>query len=88
MQSIFLRFLALAVFVLTCFVVPAAAGNGLFLPANTSTILEHIYSGRIDLAIPEAGTMQAQNPNLPLGYMLEAEARWWKIWWSCAEFKY
>ncbi|MGB8324397.1 MAG: hypothetical protein WCE52_15675 [Candidatus Acidiferrum sp.] len=67
---------------------PAAATNKLTLPANTSTILQHIYSGRTDLAVPEARLLQQQNPNDPLGYIFEAEARWWKIWWGSAEFKY
>ena len=65
----------------------ATAGN-LSLPAGTDKILEEIYSGRIDLAIPEAQAMEREQPEHPLGYLLEAEARWWRIWWSSAEYKY
>src|SRR5229473_1291997 len=57
----------------------AVAGN-LSLPPGTDAILEHIYSGRSDLAIPEAQILQHAQPEHPLGYLLEAEARWWQIW--------
>lgn len=60
----------------------------LSLPPNTSVILDHIYSGRRDLAIPEARQLQQETPDDPLGYLLEAEAEWWRIWISSAEFKY
>jgi tetratricopeptide (TPR) repeat protein len=63
------------------------AGN-LALPPGTDAILEHIYSGRIDLAIPEAKALEREQPERPLGYLLEAEARWWEIWCFSAEYKY
>src|SRR5260221_2369874 len=65
----------------------AAAGE-LTLPPGTDAILEHIYSGRSDLAIPEAQTLQHAQAEHPLGYLLEAEARWWQIWCLSAEYKY
>lgn len=66
---------------------PASAANPI-LPPNTRVILDHIYDGRSDLAIPEARQMQQQFPDLPLGFILEDEALWWNIWCSAAEFKY
>ena len=84
-----LRFLPLT-FVLL--LVPARAhsapGADLSLPPNTSAILDHIYSGRRDLALPEIHQLQQQSPNDPLGYLLEAEVKWWQIWCASAEFKY
>jgi tetratricopeptide (TPR) repeat protein len=65
----------------------ACAGN-LSLPAGTDAILEHIYSGQIELAIPAAQAMERELPEHPLGYLLEAEARWWVIWCLAAEYKY
>src|SRR5258708_34499780 len=56
----------------------AAAGE-LTLPPGADAILEHIYSGRNDLAIPEAQTLQHEQPEHPLGYLLEADARWGQI---------
>jgi tetratricopeptide (TPR) repeat protein len=65
----------------------SAAGE-LSLPPGTDSILEHIYSGRIDLAIPEAQALEHEQPEHPLGYLLEAEARWWQIWCLSAEYRY
>ena len=58
------------------------------LPDHTQVILDLIYSGRTDLAIPKAKELQQQSPDHPLGYILEAEALWWNIWCSSAEYKY
>lgn len=60
----------------------------LSLPSNISAILDHIYSARRDLALPEIRQLQQQSPADPLGYLLEAEVAWWQIWCSSAEFKY
>src|SRR5258708_31849578 len=60
----------------------------LSLPPGTDSILEHIYSGRSDLAIPEAEALERERPEHRLGYLLEAEARWWQIWCLSAEYKY
>jgi tetratricopeptide (TPR) repeat protein len=60
----------------------------LSLPPNTSVILDHIYLGRRDLAIAEARQLQREAPDDPLGYLLEAEADWWRIWCTSTEFKY
>ena len=65
-----------------------AAADNLSLPAGTGKILEDIYSGRIDLAVPEAQALEREQPEHPLGYLLEAEARWWEIWCLSAEYKY
>lgn len=66
---------------------PEPAGN-IALPPGTTVILEHIYSGRRDLARPEIWQLQQQAPENPLGYLLDAENEWWKIWCGAAEFKY
>ena len=60
----------------------------LSLPPNITAILDHIYSGRRDLALPEVRQLQQQSPGDPLGYLLEAEVEWWRIWCASAEFKY
>jgi predicted negative regulator of RcsB-dependent stress response len=66
----------------------AAPESKLVLPPNTRQILDHIYSGRRDLAIPEIRELEKQTPDYPLGYLLEAEVDWWRIWCNSAEFKY
>ena len=64
------------------------AGSVLELPSATPAILDNIYSGRTDVATTQAKQLQGQYPENPLGYLLEAEALWWKIWCASAEFKY
>jgi tetratricopeptide (TPR) repeat protein len=32
--------------------------------------------------------MEQEHPDHPLGYLLEAEALWWRLWCASAEFKY
>jgi tetratricopeptide (TPR) repeat protein len=65
-----------------------ARGDNLVLPPNTSAILDEIYSFDTETAIEDARRLQVEQPEHPLGYLLEAEAMWWKIWCTSAEFKY
>jgi hypothetical protein len=65
-----------------------AAGSKLSLPPETPAILDKIYSFDLDGAIEAAKHMQQQQPGHPLGYLLEAEALWWRVWCTSAEFKY
>lgn len=64
------------------------AASPLSLAPGTEKIVADIYSGRNDEAIREAQELQEESPGHPLGYILEAEALWWKIWCSSAEYKY
>jgi len=66
----------------------AEPADKLALPASIGPILDHIYGGRRDLATPEIQQLQQQAPDDPLGYLLEAEVEWWRIWCESAEFKY
>jgi tetratricopeptide (TPR) repeat protein len=66
---------------------PAHASN-ITLPPETPAILDKIYSFDLDGAIQAAKLMEQEKPNHPLGYLLEAEALWWRIWCSSADFKY
>ena len=58
------------------------------LPPGTGVILNKIYSFDLDAAIADSQRMQTDLPKHPLGYLLEAEARWWEIWCQAADFKY
>jgi tetratricopeptide (TPR) repeat protein len=64
------------------------AKPALVLLPGSERILEHIYEGRGELAIEESKELQKEWPAHPLGYILEAEELWWKIWISSAEYKY
>jgi tetratricopeptide (TPR) repeat protein len=52
------------------------------------TVLEKIYSGDLEGAREDAVRLEQERPEHPLGYLLEADAMWWKIWCVSAEFKY
>lgn len=60
----------------------------LTLPAEASSILEKIYSFDLAGAQEAAQQMQKQHPDDPLGYLLESDALWWRLWCQAAEFKY
>jgi tetratricopeptide (TPR) repeat protein len=69
--------------------VPASATAAkLSVSPEASVILGKIYSFDIDDAIADARRMQQQSPDHPLGYLLEAEALWWPMWCTTADFKY
>ena len=60
----------------------------LTLPPETPAVLDKIYSFDIAGAVEAAKRMEQGRPDHPLGYLLEAEALWWRIWCASADFKY
>ena len=85
LRPLYLWVLFLSVYAL--FPISSVASN-LTLPPETSTVLERIYSFDLRAAVESAKHMQEQRPTDPLGYLLEAEALWWRMWCAAAEFKY
>src|SRR5713226_4966478 len=76
-------------FLLAILALPVRArASQLTLPPGAPDILDKIYSFDLDEAVAAAKRMQEQRPGHPLGYLLEAEALWWRIWCASAEFKY
>lgn len=71
----------------TCFARTAHAEK-LVLPHGTSATIDKIYSFDMEGAIADAKLLQNEQPDQPIGYLLEAEALWWKIFCTSAEFKY
>jgi tetratricopeptide (TPR) repeat protein len=69
------------------FTILARASN-ITLPPETPAILDKIYSFDLEGGIQAAKRMEQEQPNHPLGYLLETEALWWQIWCSSADFKY
>ncbi len=74
-------------FLLASLAITARASN-LTLPPETPAILDKIYSFDLEGAIEAAKRMEQERPNHPLGYLLEAEALWWRIWCTSSDFKY
>lgn len=60
----------------------------LSVPLAATAGLEALYAGDQDAAIEVFQKIQREQPDHPLGYILEVEARWWTIYCSSAEFKY
>jgi len=65
---------------------PAHASN-ILCRRRTPAILDKIYSFDLEGAVEAAKRMEQELPNHPLGYLLEAEALWWRIWCTSADFK-
>jgi tetratricopeptide (TPR) repeat protein len=65
-----------------------AHAQQLQLPRGTSATIDKIYSFDLDAAIVDAQHLQREQPDHPLGYLLEAETLWWKIFCTSAEFRY
>lgn len=96
-QSTRMSFLRLAWRCVFCsFLVLLAASFGargahaekLDLPPGAAATLDKIYAFDLEAAITDSRQIQHEHPDHPLGYLLEAEARWWRIWCLAAEFKY
>src|SRR6266446_6147293 len=58
------------------------------LPSETLAILDKIYSFDLDGATQAARHMQQEQSDHPLGFLLEAEAMWWRTWCTSADFKF
>lgn len=67
---------------------PSDAAGKLALPPEAIRGLELVYSGDPDGAIELFRQLQHQRSGHPLGYLLEADARWWKIYCETCEIKY
>src|SRR6266581_5563324 len=79
---------SLAFFLLLAPSVQAARASKLTLLPGAPAILDKIYSFDLDGAVQAAKHMQQEQPDHPLGYLLETEALWWRIWCTSAEFKF
>jgi tetratricopeptide (TPR) repeat protein len=74
----------------SCAASPAVAQKSVlpWLPPLATATLDKIYDGDPEGAIEQARQLQQEDPEHPLGYVLEAEAEWWKVWCVSAEYKY
>jgi tetratricopeptide (TPR) repeat protein len=66
----------------------AARAQNLQLSPEASATLEKIYAFDLAGAVTDAKRIQQEQPEHPLGYLLEAEALWWRMWCTAAEYKY
>ena len=75
--------------VLAALLWPAAApAAGLNLPPAATEGLDLLYAGQPDKALDLFRGITAAQPDHPLGYLLEAEARWWQIYCETCAIKW
>ncbi|MFI5056813.1 MAG: hypothetical protein ACHQLQ_01385 [Candidatus Acidiferrales bacterium] len=84
----FFSIAAFVIFFATESLAPEARAAKLSAPPAAIAVLEKIYSGDTESALAEARRMQQEQPGHPLGYLLEGEALWWRIWCTSADFKW
>jgi hypothetical protein len=75
--------------ILWALVWPATApAAGLSVPPVATQGLDLLYAGHPDKALELFRGIEAAQPEHPLGYLLEAEARWWQIYCETCEIKW
>ena len=83
-----LPFLAvLCVAIGACAASPARASR-LNIPPEASEAIRMMYSGKTNAAVVLARKLEAARPEHPLGYLIEADIVWWKIYCKWSERKY
>jgi hypothetical protein len=58
------------------------------LPPEATEAIRLMYSGKTDQAIALAHHLEAARPEHPLGYLIEADVLWWKIYCKLLERKF
>ena len=77
------------VFLAAVFFAPLGAqASQLNVPHEAPEAIRLMYSGKPDLAIKLARDLEASRPEHPLGYLIEADVLWWKIYCKWLERKY
>ncbi|HVB87290.1 MAG TPA: hypothetical protein VNK23_11580 [Candidatus Dormibacteraeota bacterium] len=58
------------------------------LPPQAAQALDEIYGGNPDAGIVTARSLEEAEPRNPLGYTIEAEGMWWKIYCESCEIQW
>ncbi len=85
--AIVLPVLFLSACLLTLCAIPARAGN-LSLPPEATQAMDKMYGGDPEAAIAIARNLERSQPDSPLGFLLEGEAQWWKLYCAAYEVRY
>jgi hypothetical protein len=68
---------------------PASAhAGGLALPPAAKQGLNLLYNGQPEEALTKFEDIEKEHPDDALGYLLEADARWWQIYCQACEIKW
>ena len=65
-----------------------ARASELNVPPEASEAIHLMYSGQPDRAVALARKLETSRPEHPLGYLIEADILWWKIYCKWSERKY
>lgn len=66
----------------------SARAASLTLSPEAAHALDQIYSGDPDAGIATARDIEREQPQNPVGYLLESEAQWWKTYCAACEIKW
>jgi hypothetical protein len=66
----------------------SARAGGLTLSPEAAHALDQTYSGDPDGGIATARHIESEEPQSPVGYLLESEAQWWKTYCAACEIKW
>lgn len=66
----------------------SARAGGLTLSPEAAHAIDQIYSSNPDAAIATARNIESEQPQNPVGYLLEGEAEWWKVYCTACEIKW
>jgi tetratricopeptide (TPR) repeat protein len=67
---------------------PAYPGENLTLPPEARQAMDKMYDGDFDGAITILHAFEQAQPENALGFLLEGEAQWWKIYCADSQMKY
>lgn len=70
------------------FLPSAARASELNVPPEAKEAIDLMYRGKPEEAITLAHKLEAERPEHPLGYLIEADIRWWEIYCKWSERKY
>lgn len=73
---------------IAAFAAGEARASGLEVSPDAREAIRLMYSGKPDQAIEAAKKIETERPDHPLGYLIEADALWWKIYCKWSERKY
>jgi tetratricopeptide (TPR) repeat protein len=77
-----------ALFLSTLAALPARAGENLTSPPEAQQAMDTMYAGNFEGAITILRGLEQAQPENPLGFLLEGEAQWWKIYCADSQVKY
>ena len=81
-------FYILFYFAVAAFAAEQARASELNIPPEATEAIRLMYSGKPEQAVALARKLESSRPEHPLGYLIEADILWWKIYCKWSERKY